>query len=624
MRRPLALALITLATALLAVAPLALGQPPPHQAPPAASGDAAPFAPSPPPTAVADNAFVSSTAPAEPFELAQESGWPGLGAILIVAIVAIGVLPLGVVAVTQRPGDVIAGIRRPRALSDTLPSLVVVGAAVVLALAVTLAGPRLVGDLPVYLLPVAVGLFLVLPGWMLATHRHHLALAVLLVYLGLIDGVLKLQSTSEIPGLGRDIMIYAIAVGMLVRAVVARRPLSFPPLTGWIVAFTATVLVQLLNPANGSLIHSIASTRQHLEFIPLFFVAYAVMRSMSRVRCFLLLLAVVAALNGIVSIVQLGLSPEQLAAWGPGYEGLISGETGAPRTAAGGDGEKVVRPFGLGSDFGFGGILGVIAIPGAIALLATRGGGRTQRILAVLLVLGAVAAVATSLSRSHVISGFVVVLVFAVLVGVTRPRQLPAALAGIALVGVLSALVVSQLVAGNENSFARYSSISPGEAIGTTIESRSGTISQIPIYAREFPLGAGIGSVGPAAGVIDPPPPKQLNAESQFTFLLVELGLPGTIVFFAFQLALLAVIFRGLRRARDRDETLLLAAVAAPLFAFAAQWIVGVTTVSSPNAPYLWFAAGLLVYWLSPAPDARTASAHRSRSQPATPAPSRP
>jgi O-antigen ligase len=114
---------------------------------------------------------------------------------------------------------------------------------------------------------------------------------------------------------------------------------------------------------------------------------------------------------------------------------------------------------------------------------------------------------------------------------------------------------------------------------------------------RQIPFGAGLGSVGPAASKAGGTVTKY-DAESQFSFLIVELGIPGLIVFFAFQVALCTAVVRGLRRERDRQTVVLMAALAAPLFGFAVNWFVGVNTTSIPNAPYLWLAAGVLAWWL--------------------------
>jgi hypothetical protein len=53
-----------------------------------------------------------------------------------------------------------------------------------------------------------------------------------------------------------------------------------------------------------------------------------------------------------------------------------------------------------------------------------------------------------------------------------------------------------------------------------------------------------------------------------------------------------------IRKIDDRETRILLTAIAAPLFAIFATWFVGISTATTPNAPYLWFAAGVLSFWL--------------------------
>jgi hypothetical protein len=171
------------------------------------------------------------------------------------------------------------------------------------------------------------------------------------------------------------------------------------------------------------------------------------------------------------------------------------------------------------------------------------------------------------------------------------------------IIGVLAATAVCLVAVlaidsyGSSDPFFRFQSIAPSNALATLQEERSGTWAATPQYMGEIPLGAGIGSAGPAATLYGGGPSKW-NAESQFTFLLVEAGLPGLAVFLAFQAALFATILSGLRREHDRRTAVLLAALAAPLFGYAVSWLAGVNTTSTPNAPYLWLAAGVISFWL--------------------------
>ena len=181
---------------------------------------------------------------------------------------------------------------------------------------------------PSLLFVAGTGLVLALVAWMVVSERYEVSLAVLLLYLGLADGYLKLKTGSSSVTLVRDLLLYSIVAGALVRLAVRGERVRLPPLGGWVIAWVAVVLVQLANPDDGTLLHSVASLRQHIEWVPLFFFGYALMRTKSSLRGFLLLLLVVAAANGVVGLIQLNLTQDQLAGWGPGYSKAIKGGGG--------------------------------------------------------------------------------------------------------------------------------------------------------------------------------------------------------------------------------------------------------------------------------------------------------
>ena len=266
--------------------------------------------------------------------------------------------------------------------------------------------------------PAAVGavVFVLLAAWCFSHRRVDRALAALGLYLGLLDGYLKLRTGSQFTTLARDVLVAAISAGALVRAMHAERPLSLPPLGGFVLAFSAIVVVEVVNPSARSIGTSIVGIRQHLEFVPLFFLGYAFIRRPAQLEKVLLVLVVCAAAGGVVSYVQSTLTPAELADWGPGYRERIYGEgvfAGAGRVGFDENGETSVRPFGLGSDIGAGGTAAALALPALIALLmGARGGAR----LVFVLLGGAIGlAVLTAGSRSGVVAAFVSVAVFAVI-----------------------------------------------------------------------------------------------------------------------------------------------------------------------------------------------------------------
>src|SRR5262249_23009702 len=158
---------------------------------------------------------------------------------------------------------------------------------------------------------------------------------------------------STVATLGRDALLYAIVLGAIARAMMRRTPIPAPPLLIGVLAWLLVCLVQIANPAAVSALHATAAIRQHIEVVPLFFFGYALMRSERPFIGFFALLVVVAAINGIVSLVQSELTPAQLATWGPGFAKLMvgAGKTTA-RTFVDAHGIAHVRPPALGSDFG--------------------------------------------------------------------------------------------------------------------------------------------------------------------------------------------------------------------------------------------------------------------------------
>lgn len=443
----------------------------------------------------------------------------------------------------------------------------------------------------------APALLIALAVWMFFSERYEVTLAVLLLYLGLFDGVLKLKTGSELATLGRDVLLYAVALGVLARAILRKERLTAPPLLFGVLAWVAVCLVQLANPANVSLLHAAAGLRQHLEFVPLFFLGYMVLRSERRLAGLFLLLIAVAAVNGIVSLIQWQLTPDQLAGWGPGYSSLVFGTEHISGRGFVAVGTEHVRPPALGSDMGFGGAVGMIALPGLIALLTDR---RWRLRFGWLLLPAAplvILAVWTSQARVGVVSSVVAVVAFLALT--LTSRRGAAALIATVVVGLTAYAAISTLSSGASSpSGARYEDIAPTRVIDTTVSYRKATLALIPTYMAKYPFGAGIGSVGPAGGVSigGAVTNTHLNAESEFTFLLVETGIPGLLVMLTLTLAVIALGIR-LRRVADILLQRSLMALTAVLIAIFATWIVGPPTPQPPLSPFFWLAAGALAYW---------------------------
>lgn len=457
--------------------------------------------------------------------------------------------------------------------------------------------------------PLAVagaGAAVVAVGLLCTTRHTGRALVLVLLYLGLADGYVKLRTGVVATTLVRDILLYAIVVGLLLRASVAETRLEVPPLTGWVVLIVAVVGVQLANPGNESMSRAVAGLRPHLEFVPLFFLAYWTVRDTRALRTFLVLLLSIGAINGVVGYVQSNLTPEELAGWGPGYEERVLGQdrfVQSGRVFSDREGNQRVRPLGLGSDLGFAGQLGILALPAGLALLGLV--SRTRlRVLTVALLALTVVGVGTAQTRGGIIASVLAVVSYAALASLSR-RWWATAL-GVST-GILVAVIMILLLTSRAETgaFDRYDSFTPKQVLESTQEERPLNVTRN--YLIEFPLGAGIGKSGPAAGFDGED--SDLNSETEFTYLTTEVGIPGLLAFLSFHLLLVSLVVRRCRLVADLEARSMLAAVGAPLLAMIPLWFATTTTATSPFSPFIWFAAGVTAFWFVTVPASQLGSA---------------
>lgn len=448
------------------------------------------------------------------------------------------------------------------------------------------------------LLPLAFAVALAVGVFCMLSTRYTLTLGALALFIGLADGYLKLRFGGlAITGL-RDALLFSVTAGALMRLALSGEQIHWPPLTGLVVAWVAVVLVQLANPANGTLTHSLLALRSHIEWVPLFFFGYAILRTKRRIFGLLTIILALTAVNGAVALYQYQAGPRAVAAWGPGYERLIyGGGAVAGRTFVDNSGEQRLRPPALGSDTGFGGVLAVLAGPAAFVFVMLGRRRRGTQALGAIFSLGVVVAVLTAQVRIAIV-GLGVALLATILLSVAS-RRVWQAVGAAAAVAVL-ALVVTSFVSGQAGAgvFDRYGSLTGREGAANTVDYKRGTLASLPEDAVTHPFGQGLGALGPAASIAGAPESSgRVSGESGFNFLLVEVGLPGLVVLLGFMLAVIGGSIRRLRHESDPEARLLLSALVAALIAMQVLWFGGPVTAAPPLACYMWLAAGALAYW---------------------------
>lgn len=499
-------------------------------------------------------------------------------------------------ATTGGPSSAVGGQRVRDVVLLGLPALVAL--AIAFGLALEVASPNIPLTLAVAVAAVAVVV-------LMSSNRYEVTLALIALYLGLLEGPVKLAGGGgAAASASRDVLIAAISLGAVVRLLVRRERLRLPPLSGWVLAFVVLTVVESFNPHTHGVLKVLGGFRQQLEWLPFFFFGYLLMRSRERLRKYFLLLGVIALANGVVGTYQSRLAPAQLASWGPGYRELAQGggAKGLGGRTYSSEGVQRVRPPALGSEAGFGGTVGVLALPAILALLAT--GRLRRRWITPLLCLGALAAVATSASRTSVLGALVAMLGFAVL-SLSAGRLARRPLVAVLLVVGLAACVFSALAATEgAGVLSRYATIaSPAKAASTSVDTKEHSLSQIPSDIVNAPFGAGLAITGAATGfggvskvTIEE---HSASAESQYNSVVLELGVVGLLLWVALTVELAVLVVRGLPRIADPELRIELAAVFAVPLALVIMGFSGPTTYTSPAGPAFWFAVGIAAYWFA-------------------------
>src|SRR4051794_10529824 len=135
-----------------------------------------------------------------------------------------------------------------------------------------------------------------LTTWFASSIRYEVTLAVFALYICLLDGYVKLRTDSPNATFIRDVLLAAIVLGAAGRMYIDRQKLKLPPLMPWVLGFIVFVLLQVGNPGTLNVTKALAGVRQQLEFVPLYFLAFAVLRTKMRMRNLLILIAVVATI----------------------------------------------------------------------------------------------------------------------------------------------------------------------------------------------------------------------------------------------------------------------------------------------------------------------------------------
>ncbi len=261
-----------------------------------------------------------------------------------------------------------------------------------------------------------------------------------------------------------------------------------------------------------------------------------------------------------------------------------------------------VRPPALGSDAGFGGGVGTLALPGLLALLAS---GRLRRRWPVLLCsLGALLGIASAGARTPVVIGVLVLVAFAAL-SVLAGLRVSRTLVGLLVVGAIVFAAGLALIALDGSSvFARQETLtSTQSAEETGASAKAESLARLPTDLIHDPLGLGLGTAGAVSGFGGTPEHVEVEGEkaaagSTYSLVWREVGLPGLALWVGLSLSAIVLALRGLRRIRDVELRTYLVAMLAGFIALTLEGLSS-PTLSVTVGAWLWFVPGVIAYWFA-------------------------
>lgn len=422
------------------------------------------------------------------------------------------------------------------------------------------------------------------------------------------------EKTEALLGyIGRDLLIYLLTISVILSFITGistgKRTKLMPPATFLIVCFLLNLLIQLFNPDSVSPVASFLNSRIFWEMIPLYFLGFYFLRDLKSWKWIFITFAIMTCLNGAVATFQSSAGPEAIAAWGPGYKTQIYDYGRTFSTEAG---ELTFRPFGLGTDMGFSGLLGNVTVPMLATLLFARGREKNRvqilslfrQVLGVLLVsllaAGTFIAIIISASRSYAVLSVVAGVVSLLFFTWKTPKVRLVFGLGISFILAFAAFQLVAIVAPNYGE--RYKSIQTADETVKTFnsEGRNVQITAVPInIAIRHPFGAGMDNVGPGAEFAGKLTgsyvrPQLENTENNINLTILAQGVPGLFLWLLLHFRFLQLSWNARNKVKDPEAQLFLTGGFVLMLVLLLQWPFG-NLITFPFNLLFWLIPGMLL-----------------------------
>ena len=414
------------------------------------------------------------------------------------------------------------------------------------------------------------------------------------------DGTIRgVFGSSPVIIVARDLLLALVVVGwgMQRLGTLHTDRLRPPPGTLLVVLFTVNALLQVFNPFSLGLVQSLGGLKVHLSPLPLFFIAYDVIRRPGQVRSLFVFLSLATLVIALVSVVQYEQGREWTFAHFPGTHEVISlsnnGSAGSHLSS-----DDTFKPPGTTTFGGGTASFAGFVFPLTFVLMLLPGGGRfsprMRGLFGAILFCFIITFFVNGLRSALVEAALCVAACSLFVDGRTRKRVL----AGVGLCLALGMVGwgSSQAITHGGSS-DRFGSLlaNPQKALH---EDRQTFFEQFGDIVTKAPMGIGLGRTGAVAGhfgTVTTDIGYTPFAEAYLANMIFETGIIGAVLIFAIALSFLVRGYVAVRRLSAADDRLQAAALFSILVTLVANFFFGPVLAVLPGSILFWLLAAVLL-----------------------------
>jgi hypothetical protein len=437
------------------------------------------------------------------------------------------------------------------------------------------------------------------------------------------EGILKLLSGYHpVVHIGADIVLWTM-VGYWILHAVLRHEAAVPrvPMFTVLVLHTAWIILLVFSPYTANLFVGVASLKIHLSMIPLYFLGFAIAEDRTAPRWFMYVLCAVWTGTFAVTVLQYIGGPNSLFDLGAIYMTRLAGF-------------HEWRPFGTTALPGGQAVFAFLALPFALALVL-RGDYRLGHPLVLAVIVSSLATFFVSGVRQLFLGSLIIVIVMVGLQVMTGRARAIGALVTVIMIGSVTFVGIREFAVPRAQQ-ALADAVDTPEIwmernvvdrfltlfeLGTYRAARSEGVALVWDRVTAYPFGAGLGRTGSAAGALQEQltqDPMGRMIQEQYGFqdnffaaMLVETGIPGTVMLTSMLVAFIIISIRLALRGVQQTDRGLGALSAGYLVAMLVMSWGSQPLMSNPTLAFFWFLAGLTCgRWLRQTSAAESTDTH--------------